>query len=148
MQPSDVVMEGLFETLDSKANFPCSMITNQVKLGDSKAKHEFGIRRRHCCLVIIARAWLFLYHQVRLLVGVLKAVGTGGLTVPDVKHILDAKTITATSPMAPACGIYLRHVKYDLPPETGSEGRTLNHYTIISCANGALVSGEAFHNKK
>ncbi|BFG19919.1 hypothetical protein CerSpe_061920 [Prunus speciosa] len=53
--------------------------------------------------------------QVRLLVGVLKAVGTGDLKVPDVERILNAKTVTAASPMAPACGLYLGHVKYDLP---------------------------------
>ncbi|XP_019173861.1 PREDICTED: uncharacterized protein LOC109169432 [Ipomoea nil] len=125
-QPSDAVMESLSETENSKASFPCSVIPNQVKLGgsDHEARHEFGIRRRPRCLVVTARARSFLYHQVRLLVGVLKAVGTGDLTVPDVKRILDAKTITAASPMAPSCGLYLGHVKYDLPPETGLEERT------------------------
>ncbi|BBG96182.1 Pseudouridine synthase family protein [Prunus dulcis] len=54
-------------------------------------------------------------NRVRLLVGVLKAVGTGDLKVPDVERILNAKTVTAASPMAPACGLYLGHVKYDLP---------------------------------
>lgn len=76
---------------------------------------EFGIRKWHRCLVVTARARSFLYHQVRLLVGVLKAVGTGDITVADVQRILDAKTVTAASPMAPACGLYLGHVKYDLP---------------------------------
>lgn len=32
-----------------------------------------------------------------------------------VESILDAKTVTAVSPMAPACGLYLGNVKYDLP---------------------------------
>ncbi|KAL5171350.1 tRNA pseudouridine synthase A [Glycine soja] len=75
----------------------------------------FGKRRRHRCLVVTARARAFLYHQVRLLVGVLKAVGTGNLTIPDVERILNARTVTAASPMAPACGLYLGEVKYDLP---------------------------------
>ncbi|RYR11742.1 hypothetical protein Ahy_B04g069261 isoform A [Arachis hypogaea] len=75
----------------------------------------FGKRRQHRCLVVTARARSFLYHQVRLLVGVLKVVGTGNLTIPDVERILNAKTITAASPMAPACGLYLGEVKYDLP---------------------------------
>ncbi|THG03318.1 hypothetical protein TEA_011329 [Camellia sinensis var. sinensis] len=52
---------------------------------------------------------------VRLLVGVLKAVGTGELTISDVERILNAKNVTAASPMAPACGLYLGNVKYDLP---------------------------------
>lgn len=75
---------------------------------------EFGMRRGHRCLVVKARSRSFLYHQVRLLVGVLKCVGTGHLTVADVKRILDAKTVTAASPMAPACGLYLGQVKYEL----------------------------------
>ncbi|CAB4267897.1 unnamed protein product [Prunus armeniaca] len=52
---------------------------------------------------------------VRLLVGVLKAVGTGDLKVPDVERILNAKTVTAASPMAPACGLYLGHVNTICP---------------------------------
>ncbi|KAK6254142.1 hypothetical protein QUC31_015862 [Theobroma cacao] len=75
----------------------------------------FGIRRRHHCYVVTARARSFLYHQVRLLVGVLKCVGTGELTTSDVERILNAKTVTAASPTAPACGLYLGCVKYDLP---------------------------------
>ncbi|KAM0016391.1 putative tRNA pseudouridine(38-40) synthase [Helianthus debilis subsp. tardiflorus] len=75
----------------------------------------FGMRRRHRCFVVTARARSFLYHQVRLLVGALKSVGTGDLTVSDVERILEAKNVTANGPMAPACGLYLAHVKYDLP---------------------------------
>ncbi|XP_011655541.1 uncharacterized protein LOC101221274 isoform X2 [Cucumis sativus] len=76
----------------------------------------FGIRRRHRCFVVTARARSFLYHQVRLMVGVLKAVGSGDLTVGDVGRILEAKNVSSARPMAPACGLYLGHVKYDLPP--------------------------------
>ncbi|KAK9090766.1 hypothetical protein Sjap_023943 [Stephania japonica] len=72
-------------------------------------------RKRQRCFVITARARSFLYHQVRLLVGVLKSVGTGDLTPDDVKRILEAKNVNAASPKAPACGLYLGHVKYDLP---------------------------------
>ncbi|KAM1775406.1 hypothetical protein COP1_044627 [Malus domestica] len=75
----------------------------------------FGVRKQHRCFVVTARARSFLYHQVRLLVGVLKCVGTGDLRIPDVEMILNAKTVTAASPMAPACGLYLGQVKYDLP---------------------------------
>ncbi|KAG6531240.1 tRNA pseudouridine synthase A-like [Zingiber officinale] len=75
----------------------------------------FGQKPRHRCYVIAARARSFLYHQVRLMVGVLKSVGTGELTISDVERILNAKTVTAASPMAPSCGLYLGNVKYDLP---------------------------------
>ncbi|KAL5707018.1 tRNA pseudouridine(38-40) synthase [Ranunculus cassubicifolius] len=75
----------------------------------------FGERRSHRCFVITARARSFLYHQVRLFVGVLKCVGTGFLTTNDVERILNAKTVTAASPMSSACGLYLAKVKYELP---------------------------------
>ncbi|CAK9165409.1 unnamed protein product [Ilex paraguariensis] len=94
-----------------------SLTPNQVKIESpiGEANQGFGMRRKHHCFVVTARARSFLYHQVRLLVGVLKSVGTGDLTVPDVERILEAKTVTSASPMAPACGLYLGHVKYDLP---------------------------------
>ncbi|KAJ7280524.1 hypothetical protein O6H91_Y369900 [Diphasiastrum complanatum] len=65
------------------------------------------------CYVVTTRARSFLYHQVRLMVGTLKAVGSGSLTVRDVQEILDARSITKVPPMAPACGLYLADVKYD-----------------------------------
>lgn len=63
--------------------------------------------------VVTARARSFLYHQVRLMVGLLKAVGTGELKLPDVQRILEARTVTQMPPMAPACGLYLADVKYE-----------------------------------
>ncbi|CAN1804547.1 tRNA pseudouridine synthase A, partial [Linum perenne] len=90
----------------------------QLCTGNSGIGLGFGIRKKHRCYVITARARAFLYHQVRLLVGVLKCVGTGELTVSDVTKILDARSVTATSAMAPACGLYLGQVKYELPGET------------------------------
>ncbi|CAM6096870.1 unnamed protein product [Calypogeia fissa] len=65
------------------------------------------------CFVITARARSFLYHQVRLLVGTLKAVGCGILTADDVRGILEAKSIKSTPAMAPAHGLYLAEVKYN-----------------------------------
>ncbi|GAB2279053.1 hypothetical protein Dimus_013714 [Dionaea muscipula] len=43
----------------------------------------FGMRKGHHCFVVTARAQSFLYHQVRLLVGVLKCVGAGDITISD-----------------------------------------------------------------
>lgn len=117
---SSSVMEDPTVYLGSDTNHSqISFNTNEGKLEGSngEACQEFGLRRRHRCFVVTARARSFLYHQVRLLVGVLKSVGAGDLTDPDVKRILEAKSIAAAPPMAPACGLYLGHVKYDLPPE-------------------------------
>ncbi|KAJ4795299.1 tRNA pseudouridine synthase [Rhynchospora pubera] len=138
--------------LDACRSFSTSSDASDVKTVKSENGQEFGHRPRHRCFVVTARARSFLYHQVRLMVGVLKSVGIGDLTVSDgliylllfslyqvalmhvvscpisgiirayigiikfaVEMILDAKTVTAASPMAPACGLYLGNVKYDLP---------------------------------
>ncbi|XP_068647623.1 uncharacterized protein [Aristolochia californica] len=98
---------------------PCSESSDDTlgKYGETTVGEcqEFGQRRVNRCYVVTARARSFLYHQIRLLVGVLKCVGTGELTINDVERILNAKTVTAAKPMAPACGLYLGQVKYDLP---------------------------------
>ncbi|XP_058188590.1 uncharacterized protein LOC131306398 isoform X2 [Rhododendron vialii] len=95
---------------------PLDLISEEEKVinPNGESNCEFGMRRRHHCYVVTTRACSFLYHQVRLLVGVLKCVGTGELTISDVERILNAKSVTAASPMAPACGLYLGRVKYDL----------------------------------
>lgn len=102
-----------FVCSESKTSIAC--IPSAPVQNKSESTQGFGMRRRHRCFVVTARSRSFLYHQVRLLVGTLKSVGTGDLTIPDVERILKAKTVTAASPMAPACGLYLAHVKYDLP---------------------------------
>ncbi|KAJ8625295.1 hypothetical protein MRB53_033825 [Persea americana] len=86
-----------------------------VARSSTRSIQAFGQRRSHRCYVITARARSFLYHQVRLLVGVLKCVGTGELAASDVERILNAKAVNHAYPMAPAYGLYLGSVKYDLP---------------------------------
>ncbi|PIA57763.1 hypothetical protein AQUCO_00600470v1 [Aquilegia coerulea] len=52
--------------------------------GSSNSSNKgFGQLRSHRCFVVTARARSFLYHQVRLLVGLLKCVGTGNLKTDD-----------------------------------------------------------------
>ncbi|WOL14266.1 hypothetical protein Cni_G23046 [Canna indica] len=95
---------------DSSAN---SLDTSFIDMVNSS--QGFGQRSKHRCYVITARARSFLYHQVRFMVGVLKSVGIGEIRVSDVEKILNAKSVMAASPMAPACGLYLGNVKYDIP---------------------------------
>jgi tRNA pseudouridine(38-40) synthase len=64
-------------------------------------------------VAITARAPSFLYHQVRLMVGTLVAVGVGDMTPADVKALLDKKDVKQAPTMAPACGLYLARVHYD-----------------------------------
>lgn len=60
----------------------------------------------------IVEAKSFIYHQVRNMVGTLKAVGEGRLQPEDVKQILEAKDRKKAGVTAPACGLYLNKVMY------------------------------------
>ncbi|CAH2068706.1 unnamed protein product [Thlaspi arvense] len=127
---------------DTDISHGCSISSkDKVNSLNDESCYGFGMRKRHRCYVVTARARSFLYHQdcpssgtmqetpapivwtlllpdcvtlpvcscvpeVRLLVGVLKSVGTGELTISDVERILNAKNVTAASPMAPACGLF------------------------------------------
>ncbi|KAJ6841352.1 uncharacterized protein M6B38_307015 [Iris pallida] len=103
------------KSMDSESSIGC-LVASQTNIEkfNAQSSQEFGQTRSHRCYVITARARSFLYHQVRLLVGMLKVVGTGEQTISDVERILDVKSVTATPPMAPSCGLYLGNVKYDL----------------------------------
>ena len=65
------------------------------------------------CVAVTARAPSFLYHQVRLMVATLVAVGAGDMTPADVQELLAKKDVSFAPPMAPACGLYLARVHYD-----------------------------------
>ncbi|KAH9750974.1 tRNA pseudouridine synthase [Citrus sinensis] len=141
---SEVVSTALFPSINQDSPV-LSSIDNSSKLGmPNGGSNVFGIRKKHRSYEVIARARSFLYHQVRLIVGVLKAVGTGELTVSDVERILKAKTVTAASPMAPACGLSLGFVKYDLPEDDQTDAaeslETCPDPLFVSVAKGVLLA--------
>ncbi len=63
-------------------------------------------------IIVEASARSFLHHQVRSMVGALKAVGEGKWTRADVADALAARDRARCAPMAPACGLYLVKVDY------------------------------------
>ena len=64
-------------------------------------------------LRVVAHAPAFLYHQVRLMVATLVAVGKGELEPEDVTRLLEGRDSTAVPAMAPAHGLCLTRVHYD-----------------------------------
>ena len=56
----------------------------------------------------------FLYNMVRIIAGTLMAVGTGHIQAEDVPSILEAKDRRAAGPTAPARGLTLIEMKYEL----------------------------------
>jgi len=63
-------------------------------------------------LVFTITANRFLRNMVRAIVGTLLEVGTGKITMADVKTILESKDRTKAGPSAPAKGLYLMKVVY------------------------------------
>ncbi|KAG8093466.1 hypothetical protein GUJ93_ZPchr0012g18810 [Zizania palustris] len=94
-----------FRAAGCQANSPMRTLDELTVTEYCKRWTRIGKRLRHRCFVVTARARSFLYHQVRLLVGLLKSVGTGDLTTADAERILNSKTVTAAPPMAPACAL-------------------------------------------
>ena len=62
---------------------------------------------------MVAHAPAFLYHQVRLMVATLVAVGKGELDPEDMTRLLEGRDSTAVPAMAPAHGLCLTRVHYD-----------------------------------
>ena len=59
----------------------------------------------------------FLYNMVRIMVGTLLAVQQGRFEPGDIPGILAGKNRKLAGPTAPACGLYLAKVFYDLPED-------------------------------
>ena len=81
--------------------------TSPVKTLDVLSVSRYGDE-----LVVAAEARSFLHHQVRNMVGTLKAVGEGKLAPQALEKILKAKDRSAAGITAPAEGLYLVRVEY------------------------------------
>lgn len=64
----------------------------------------------------------FLYNMVRIMTGTLLAVQQGRFEPDDIPTILAQRSRKCAGPTAPACGLYLDEVFYDLPPEAAHKG--------------------------
>jgi tRNA pseudouridine38-40 synthase len=72
---------------------------------------------RHGDLVeVVAEARSFLHRQVRNMVGTLKLVGDGSWPIERVAAALAARDRSAAGPTAPAAGLCLTGVRYDIDP--------------------------------
>ena len=64
----------------------------------------------------------FLYNMVRIMTGTLLAVQQGRFEPDDIPTILAQRSRKSAGSTAPACGLYLDEVFYDLPPEAAHKG--------------------------
>jgi tRNA pseudouridine38-40 synthase len=77
---------------------------------------RLDVRRNGAIIEITAEARSFLHHQVRNIVGTLKLVGDGSWRVDRVASALAARERSAAGPTAPAEGLCLIGVRYQVDP--------------------------------
>jgi tRNA pseudouridine38-40 synthase len=81
-----------------------------------KTLTEIRVTREGERIVLFTRARSFLHHQVRNIVGTLVQVGRGKWTDADIAAILAARDRSRAGETAPAEGLTLILVRYDVPP--------------------------------
>ena len=70
------------------------------------------LKKKNDEIIYVIKSQSFLQHQVRFIVGAIKIVGEDRWTLKELKKALKIKNRTYCAPLAPACGLYLEHVKY------------------------------------
>lgn len=84
------------------------------KVNPVKTIHSSLWTREDGLLVYRVRGSGFLHHMVRNIVGTLVDIGRGSLFAADIPAILAARDRSAAGPTAPARGLFLKAVEYDL----------------------------------
>ena len=99
---------------------------------DLEGKHDFSTFRESSCsakspikkmnyvkvskkgdqIILIFKSKSFLQNQVRSMVGSLKYLSSGKWSLKEFKKIFFSKNRSYCAPPAPACGLYLRNIKY------------------------------------
>ncbi len=75
---------------------------------------DFSVWREGDMVYFSVSADGFLYNMVRIMVGTLLYINEGGTSPDSIPHILEALSRSEAGPTAPACGLYLDEVFYDL----------------------------------
>lgn len=75
---------------------------------------DFTVHREGDMVYFTVSADGFLYNMVRIMVGTLLSISEGALAPDSIPEILEACDRGAAGPTAPACGLYLDEVFYDL----------------------------------
>lgn len=115
---------GVYRALDAKAmhaaaqalvghhDFTTFRSTECQAASPEKTLDRLDVSRHGDVIRVEASARSFLHHQVRSMVGSLRAVGEGRWTKASLKKALEAQDRAACGPVAPACGLYLVKVDY------------------------------------
>ena len=113
-KPLDVDrMKAAADVLRGKHDFRALTALNGPEREDTvRDLRRLEVVKRGPRIQIVAEADGFLYKMVRSIAGVLVAVGEGKLTIPELRHILEARRRTPAVHTAPPQGLFLAKVFY------------------------------------
>ena len=81
-------------------------------LSPIKTMKSVKIKKNGCEIIIQFKSKSFLQNQVRSMVGSLKYLSIGKWSYTNFKKVFYSKNRSRCAPPAPACGLYLKDVKY------------------------------------
>ena len=80
--------------------------------------YKLNVRREKDIVTISVTGSGFLYNMVRIIAGTLFDVGIGKIAPEDIPVILEKKDRKAAGPTAPAHGLTMIGIEYEIPPES------------------------------
>ena len=107
----DKMKEGS-EFLIGEHDFSSFVKKDSLKEDNVRNIYKIDFKQAGNILIIDITGNGFMRYMVRNIVGTLIAVGEGKIEPPKVKEILDKKDRIYAKKTAPACGLYLKEVKY------------------------------------
>ena len=94
-------------------DFTSFMSTGADTTGAVRTITELKVERKDGLIRITVSANGFLYNMVRLIVGVLIRAGKGEIDKNGISQLILMQSKDAVREVMPACGLYLKSVKYD-----------------------------------
>lgn len=101
-------------SLKGKHDFSSFCVAESKPKNCVRDLQKISVKKKNDLIHVDFKADAFLHNMVRTIVGTLIQVGTGKLKAEKMQEILEARDRTKAGPTAPACGLALMQVDYDL----------------------------------
>ncbi len=100
------------KVLEGKHDFSTFRASSCSAKSPIKKMNSVKVSKKGDQIVLIFKSKSFLQNQVRSMVGSLKYLSSGKWSLKEFKKIFFSKNRSYCAPPAPACGLYLRNIKY------------------------------------
>ena len=100
------------KVLEGKHDFSTFRASSCSAKSPIKRMNSVKVSKKGDEIILIFKSKSFLQNQVRSMVGSLKYLSSGKWSLKEFKKIFFSKNRSYCAPPAPACGLYLRNIKY------------------------------------